>query len=57
MSWSPDTAKVREKMIYAGSKEYLKSSFGGGIGIVWNATDFSDLDFETVVKPLVEKFV
>ena len=56
MSWSPDTCKVREKMIYAGSKEYLKSSFAGGIGIAMNATDLSELDFETAVKPLVERF-
>ena len=56
MSWSPDTCKVREKMIYAGSKEYLKSCFAGGIGITLNATDYSELDFDTVVKPLVEKF-
>lgn len=56
ITWSPDTAKVRMKMIYAGSKETLKCEFAGGIGIMINAYDHSDLDFEAGIKPQVMKF-
>ena len=56
LSWSPDTAKVRSKMVYAGSKEYLKGSFVG-VSINVNATDHSELDFETCILPAVQKFV
>lgn len=55
MSWIPDTAKIRSKMLYAGSKEALKSTLMG-VGIHLNATDFSDVDFETCIKPAVLKF-
>mmetsp|Transcript_7018 Transcript_7018/g.8741 ORF Transcript_7018/g.8741 Transcript_7018/m.8741 type:complete len:146 (+) Transcript_7018:168-605(+) len=56
ISWVPDTAKIRMKMMYAGSKEVLKTAVSGGIGIMINANDYSDLDFESSVKPHVMKF-
>ena len=56
ISWVPDTAKVRSKMLYAGSKETLKAAVAGGIGIIINANDHSDLDFEFSIKPHVMKF-
>jgi len=56
ISWIPDTAKIKLKMLYAGSKEVLKSSMAGGIGILINANDHSDLDFETSIMPHVKKF-
>lgn len=56
ISWIPDTAKIRAKMMYAGSKEVLKSAFAGGIGIMINANDYSDLDYDTAVKPHVIKY-
>mmetsp|Transcript_2428 Transcript_2428/g.2923 ORF Transcript_2428/g.2923 Transcript_2428/m.2923 type:complete len:142 (-) Transcript_2428:184-609(-) len=56
VSWAPETAKVRSKMVYAGSKEYLKGSFNG-VSINVNATDMSELDFETCILPAVQKFV
>ncbi len=56
ISWVPDTAKIRMKMMYAGSKEVLKAAMAGGIGIMINANDYSDLDYETAVKPHVMKF-
>lgn len=56
ISWVPDTAKIRMKMMYAGSKEVLKSAVAGGIGIMINANDYSDLDYESNVKPTVMKF-
>jgi len=55
IAWNPDTAKVRSKMLYSGSKECLKSGLDG-IGIFLNATDMSELDFETCILPQVHKF-
>mmetsp|Transcript_12268 Transcript_12268/g.17856 ORF Transcript_12268/g.17856 Transcript_12268/m.17856 type:complete len:145 (-) Transcript_12268:260-694(-) len=55
ISFIPDTAKIKMKMVYAGSKETLKSALVG-IGIVINANDFGDLDYESCIKPLVLKF-
>ena len=56
ITWVPDNAKIRMKMIYAGSKETLKCAFAGGIGILIHANDYSDLDFESNIKPQVMKF-
>ncbi len=56
LSWIPDTAKMRPKMLYAGSKETLKATLDG-IGIHINANDMADLDFETSIKPTVKKFI
>jgi len=55
ISWNPDTASVRPKMLYSGSKEALKSALAG-VGIHINATDHSELDLETAVLPVVKKF-
>ncbi|KAL7516447.1 hypothetical protein ACHAWX_001463 [Stephanocyclus meneghinianus] len=55
ISWNPDTASVRPKMLYSGSKEALKAALVG-VGIHINATDHSELDFETAVLPVVKKF-
>ena len=30
ISWSPDTASMRNKMLYASTKATLKKEFGGG---------------------------
>lgn len=55
ISWNPDTAKIRAKMLYSGSKEAIKSALNG-VGIHINATDHSELDLETAVLPVVKKF-
>jgi len=55
ISWNPDTASVRPKMLYSGSKEALKSTLTG-VGIHINATDYSELDLEASVLPVVKKF-
>lgn len=55
VTWAPDTASVREKMLYAGSKEALRVALNG-VGININATDFSELDYTTAVLPVVRKF-
>mmetsp|Transcript_6057 Transcript_6057/g.10818 ORF Transcript_6057/g.10818 Transcript_6057/m.10818 type:complete len:143 (-) Transcript_6057:238-666(-) len=55
ISWNPDTAPVRPKMLYSGSKEALKSALVG-VGIHINATDHSELDFEEAILPVLRKF-
>lgn len=55
ITWIPDTASVRPKMMYAASKKVLQNELVG-IGIIINANDFSDLDYESAVKPEVAKF-
>jgi len=55
LTWVPDDAKIKDKMIYAGSKEALKSALNG-VGIHINCTDRQELDFETSVLPQVRKF-
>ncbi|KAM3573386.1 hypothetical protein VYU27_004627 [Nannochloropsis oceanica] len=54
LSWAPDTAKVRPKMVYAGSKEAIKRALVG-VGIHLNATDRSELEFEEIL-PSVKRF-
>jgi len=56
ISWNPDTASVRTKMLYSGSKEAIRSALTG-VGIHINATDYSELDFETSILPVVKRFV
>jgi len=55
ITWNPDTASIRNKMLYSGSKEAIKSALNG-VGIHINATDPSELDFETSILPTVKKF-
>ena len=54
ITWAPDTAKVKSKMVYAGSKEALHRAFTG-VGIKINATDLSELT-EEVVTDACKKF-
>ncbi len=54
ITWAPDTAKVKSKMVYAGSKEALNRAFNG-VGIKINATDLSELT-EEVVNDACKKF-
>lgn len=55
ISWNPETAPIRSKMMYAGSKEAIKAGLNG-VGIHINATDYAELDFETSILPVVRKF-
>ena len=55
ISWNPDTASIRPKMLYSGSKEALKSALVG-VGIHINATDHSELDFEEAILPVCKRF-
>jgi cofilin len=55
ITWNPDTANIRSKMLYSGSKEALKATLNG-VGIHINATDRAELDFETSILPTCRKF-
>jgi cofilin len=55
ITWNPDTAAVRNKMLYSGSKEALKTALNG-VGIHINATDHSELDLESTILPTCRKF-
>ncbi|XP_047067811.1 actin-depolymerizing factor 1-like [Lolium rigidum] len=46
-SWSPDTSRVRTKMIYASTKDRFKKELDG-IQVVLEATDPSEMSFDIV---------
>eukprot|EP00128_Syssomonas_multiformis_P009557 Colp12_sorted_trinity150504_noHs@16462 len=54
ISWAPDTAKVKSKMVYAGSKDALTRVFVG-VSVKVNATDLSEIT-ETIVTDACRKF-
>eukprot|EP00644_Phytophthora_capsici_P015381 jgi/Phyca11/8021/fgenesh1_pm.PHYCAscaffold_24_\ len=49
LSWSPDTAPIKSKMLYASSKEAIKRALMG-VGIYVTATDASELALESVME-------
>ena len=55
ITWNPDTGSIRNKMLYSGSKEAIKTALTG-VGIHINATDRSELDLESSILPVVKKF-
>lgn len=55
ITWNPDTGSIRNKMLYSGSKESIKTALSG-VGIHINATDRSELDLESSILPVVKKF-
>ena len=55
ITWNPDTASIRNKMLYSGSKEALKTALNG-VGIHINATDHAELDLEASILPTCRKF-
>jgi cofilin len=56
ISWIPDAAKIKSKMLYSGSKESLKAGLAGGVGIHVNATDLAEVDYEDAIKPVCMRF-
>ncbi|KAH9980312.1 actin depolymerizing factor [Lactifluus volemus] len=47
-SWSPDTAKIKDKMVSASSRDALRRSFVG-IALEVQGTDYSEVAHETVL--------
>lgn len=51
MSWCPDTAKIKKKMLYSSSFDALKSACEG-IGKYIQATDMAEASYECVLEKL-----
>jgi len=49
INYNDDSSKIKEKMLYAGSKEYIKNSCGGFNAYV-EANDADELDFKEMIK-------
>ncbi|KAI9443182.1 actin depolymerizing factor [Lactarius indigo] len=54
VSWSPDGAKVKDKMVAASSREALRRSLVG-IAVEVQATEFSEVARETVLEKAKKK--
>ncbi len=54
LSRAPDTAKVKAKMVYAGSKDALNRVFVG-VSVKVNATDLSEVT-EEIARDACKKF-
>ncbi|KAJ2993506.1 cofilin [Globomyces sp. JEL0801] len=48
-AWSPDTAKIKQKMLYASSKDGLRKKLDGVYTEV-QGTDLSEVSYETVTR-------
>lgn len=55
LSWCPETAAVKSKMIYSTTKRSLKKQMEG-IGCDINATDASELDKEEVMVKVMRGY-
>jgi cofilin len=47
--WSPDTAAIKNKMLYASSKDAIKLAFNG-IGVEIQGTDYAEVAYESVLE-------
>lgn len=47
---SPDGAQIKQKMVYASSRDALKKALGDGIGKEVQANDHGDLKHESVME-------
>lgn len=54
ISWSPDGAPVRSKMVYSSSKDALKNAFNGVASEI-QGTDFAEVSHETVLERVRRK--
>ncbi|KAF8157885.1 hypothetical protein B0H34DRAFT_433270 [Crassisporium funariophilum] len=51
VSWSPDNAKIKQKMVFASSREALKRALTG-VAIEIQGTDYSEVAYEYVLDKL-----
>jgi len=49
LSWCPDTAKIKKKMLYSSSWDALKKAFEG-VGKYVQATDMSEASYDAVLE-------
>ncbi|KAK6462923.1 cofilin, partial [Scheffersomyces coipomensis] len=54
-TWSPDTAPIRSKMVYASSKDALRRALNGIASDV-QGTDFSEVAYESVLDRVSKGF-
>jgi len=54
--WSPDTAKIKQKMVYTSSKDYIKRCLVG-IGKEIQANDHGDLCWTAILETLLRNEV
>ena len=47
---SPDTATIKQKMLYSSSKDALKKAFGPGVAKEIQANDHGDLQWSSVLE-------
>lgn len=52
-SWAPDDAKIKQKMLFASSKDALRRSLVG-IAAEIQGTDYSEIAYETVLSKFVK---
>uniref|UniRef100_A0ACD6A9N3 Uncharacterized protein n=1 Tax=Avena sativa TaxID=4498 RepID=A0ACD6A9N3_AVESA len=52
--WSPDTAKVRSKMLYASSNQKFKTGLNG-IQIEMQATDASEISLDAIQERIKDR--
>jgi hypothetical protein len=50
--WSPETAVIKQRMVYASSKDALKKTLGEGIAKEIQANDHSDLEMSNVMEQI-----
>jgi cofilin len=50
--WSPDTAQIKQKMLYTSSKEYIRKALVG-IGKEVQACDYEELEWSNVLDTLL----
>lgn len=48
--WSPEKAKIKQRMVYASSKDALRKALGEGIAKEVQANDHGDLKWENVME-------
>lgn len=49
---NPENASVKQKMIYASSKDALKRTLGEGIGKEIQANDHGDLEWNSIIEQI-----
>lgn len=53
--WSPDTAPIRSKMVYAASKDALRRALNG-VSTDIQGTDFSEVAYDSVLESVSKGF-
>jgi len=48
--WSPETAKIKQRMVHSSSKDALKKALGEGLGKEIQANDHGDLEFKNIME-------